>query len=96
MRHFHKPLTIESVSQEVGLNKMALTTGFRQLFGISVHDCLQKIRMEHAYRLFFQDDTCSIGQVAHAVGYRHHCNFSTAFQAFFLECSPRSARTHDP
>jgi AraC-like DNA-binding protein len=88
---YAKPLTLDSISREVGINRMALTSGFRQLFGVSVYDCLQQIRMEHAYRLL-QDDAYTITQVAEAVGYRHPCNFSTAFRSFF-GCNPRDIRT---
>jgi AraC-like DNA-binding protein len=61
---------------------MALTSGFQRLFGMSVHDFLQKIRMERAYELL-HDDVQSIAQIAEAVGYQHACNFSTAFRAYF-------------
>jgi AraC family transcriptional activator of pyochelin receptor len=81
-RHYAEPITLERLSREVGLNKMALTSGFRRLFGMSVYDCLQQERMQHAYELL-QDDAYSIGQVAEAVGYAHSCNFSTAFRASF-------------
>jgi AraC-like DNA-binding protein len=74
----------------VGLNKKSLTRGFQRLFGTSVYDHLQKVRMERAQELL-QDDTSSISRVAEAVGYRHSCNFSTAFQAYF-GCTPQSTR----
>jgi AraC-like DNA-binding protein len=83
-------ITLERLSRDVGLNKMALTSGFREMFGLSVHDFLQKIRMERAYELL-QDDLHSIGWVAEAVGYNHPCNFSTAFHAYF-GCTPQSLR----
>jgi AraC-like DNA-binding protein len=89
-RHYAEPITLERISKEVGLNKMALTSGFRELFGMSVYDCLQKERMEHAYELL-QDQAYSIAQVAEAVGYGHSCNFSTAFRARY-GCTPQAAR----
>ena len=92
-RHYAEPVTLERISREVGLNKMALTSGFRQLFGMSVYDCLQKVRMERAYELL-QDEEHPIARVAEAVGYRHSCNFSTAFHAYF-GCTPQSVRQQD-
>lgn len=89
-RHYAEGITLERISREVGLNKMALTSGFRQLFGMTVYDCLQKERMERAYELL-QDGTRTIAQIAEAVGYRHPCNFSTAFHAYF-GCTPQHAR----
>jgi AraC-like DNA-binding protein len=92
-RHYGETITLERICREVGLNKMALTTGFRQLYGITVHDCLQKVRMERAYELL-QDDSHPIARIAEAVGYRHSCNFSTAFHAHF-GCTPQSVRQAD-
>lgn len=89
-RHYDEPLTLTYIAREVGLNKMALTSGFREFFGMSVHDCLHKLRMERAYELL-QDNQYPIGQVAEAVGYRHSCNFSTAFHSYF-GCTPKAAR----
>jgi AraC-like DNA-binding protein len=89
-RHYAESMTLDRIAREVGLNKMALTSGFRELFGVSVHGCLQKLRMERAYALLQEQDR-SIRQVAEAVGYRHPCNFSTAFHAHF-GCTPQAAR----
>jgi AraC-like DNA-binding protein len=89
-RHYAQGLTLERISKEVGLNRMALTSGFRELFGMSVYDCLLKERMEHAYELL-QDKTNTVGQVAEAVGYGHSCNFSTAFHEYF-GCTPQQVR----
>lgn len=82
MRRYAESLTLERIARDVGLNRLALTNGFRQMFGMSVHDCLQKIRMERAYELL-QSNGQSIGEIAELVGYRHACNFSTAFHAYF-------------
>src|SRR5579871_1455546 len=40
-QHYAEAITLDRISREVGLNKMALTSGFRQLFGMSVYDCIQ-------------------------------------------------------
>ena len=92
-QNYAEPITLERISREAGLNKMALTSGFRQLFGMSVYDCIQKARMERAYELL-QDESQPIVLVAEAVGYRHACNFSTAFHAYY-GCTPQSARQHE-
>jgi AraC-like DNA-binding protein len=82
-QHYAEQLTLERVSRTVGVNRMALSTGFRELFGITVHDYLQRVRMQRAYELLQGQDSPSIKQVAEAVGYRHASNFSTAFHAYF-------------
>jgi AraC-like DNA-binding protein len=89
-QRYAEDITLELVSRTVGLNKMALTHGFRQLFGMSVYDCLQRVRMERAYELL-RNPKSTVGSVADAVGYRHSCNFSTAFRAYF-GCTPQNSR----
>jgi AraC family transcriptional activator of pyochelin receptor len=89
-RRYAEPITLEKVSREVGLNRLALTSGFRQLFQISVYDYLQKERMERAYELLQQEGN-TVASVAAAVGFSHPCNFSTAFRAHF-GCTPTQAR----
>lgn len=89
-RRYAEAITLERISKEVSLNKMALTSGFRRLFGMSVYDYLQKQRLERAYELL-QDESYTIARVAEAVGYTHACNFSTAFRAHF-GCTPQKAR----
>ena len=89
-RDYRNPLTVHRISRQVGLNKMALTSGFRRLYGMSVYDFLQKVRMERAYELL-QDPTTTIKHASATVGYRHPCNFSTAFSAYY-GCTPESLR----
>jgi AraC-like DNA-binding protein len=90
-RCYANEITLEKLSKAVGVNRMALTSGFKHLFGLSVHDFLHRIRMERAFELL-QDPAHSILEVAEAVGYSHPSTFSTAFHCYF-GCSPRHART---
>jgi AraC-like DNA-binding protein len=89
-QRYADPLTIEQISKEVGLNRLALMSGFKQLFSMSVYDYLQRERMEKAFALL-QDEGNSITRVAEAVGFKHPCNFSTAFHGYF-GCTPQKAR----
>jgi len=74
--------TLERLAKEAGLSKTALTQGFRQLFGLSVFEFLLQCRMQRAYELL-QYKCCSMLDIAQAVGYEHHCNFSTAFRQYY-------------
>jgi len=89
-RRYEEDLTLEQVAREVALNRTALSAGFRRLFGMSVHDWLYKVRMEHAHALL-HEGARSIAQVADAVGYSQHSTFSTAFRSYF-GCSPHNVR----
>jgi AraC-like DNA-binding protein len=92
-KRYAEDLTLDSIAREVGLNRMALTSGFRRLFAMSVHECLERRRMEEALRLL-QEGTDSISRIAEAVGYSHLSTFSAAFHAYF-GCSPKTMRTTD-
>jgi AraC-like DNA-binding protein len=94
MRRYADAITLDQIAKDVCLNRMALTSGFRELFGTSVYDFLQKVRMERAYDLL-QEPEYSIANVAEAVGYGHSCNFSTAFHSYF-GCTPQNARRKTP
>lgn len=89
-RHYSQHLTLGEIARQVGLNRMALTSGFRSLFGMTVYDCLQKERLERGFELL-QDLSRTVAEIAEAVGYCHSCNFSTAFRAHF-GCTPQEAR----
>jgi len=90
-RYYAQEITLERLSRKLGINRMILTTGFREMFGITVHDYLQKVRMQHAYDLLQSEDISSIRHVAEAVGYKHASSFSVAFHAYF-GFSPRKLR----
>jgi len=88
---YAEPVSLQGLSREVGLNRVSLSVGFRQLFGITAYEYLQKQRMERAYELL-QEQESSVSQIAAAVGFGHSCNFSTAFHAYF-GCTPQQARS---
>jgi AraC-like DNA-binding protein len=88
--NFAQDLTLARLARAVGLNRFTLTSGFRKLFSCSVHDFVQKLRMERAYELLLEDEL-PITRVADMVGYVHSCNFSTAFRSFY-GYSPKQIR----
>ena len=91
VRHCAEAMTLERISREVGLNRMALTSGFHRLFGMSVPECLQEVRIERASELL-RDGTQSIAQSAGAVGYEHSCIFSTTVIRALFGHSPQKIR----
>ena len=86
-KYYAESMTLSVISHHVGLSKTALTSGFSQLFGMTVFDYIQQVRMSHAYQLL-QDKEQPITQIANAVGYSYTSNFSTAFRSYF-GCSPK-------
>ncbi len=76
------PPTVQALGLRVGLNRNKLFYGFRSLFGQNISEYLQSRRIEEGYRLLTATDV-PISEIAAQIGFRHQCNFSTAFKASF-------------
>lgn len=72
--------TLASLSRHVGLNRRALTEGFRALFGVTVGEYLTAHRMKVASELLEQG--VPVARVAEQVGYQDRTSFSRAFHRF--------------
>lgn len=81
--------TLAELARRVGLNRNKLTRGFRELFGESVQEFGQRLRMQRARELV--GGGMPAGEVAARVGYLHQSSFTQAFSAFF-GMSPRELR----
>lgn len=84
------PPTVPELAKRVGLNRTKLMQGFKHLFGETVFDYSQRVRLNHARRLL-TDTELPISDIAAAVGYEHQSSFTVAFKACFGH-SPREAR----
>ncbi|MDR3510764.1 MAG: AraC family transcriptional regulator [Caulobacteraceae bacterium] len=74
------PPTVANLCQRVGINRNKLYYGFKSLFRVSVSEYVQQCKIELGHRLVTTSDL-PISDIAAAVGFRHQCNFSTAFKA---------------
>lgn len=88
--NFLKPPTIAELAKTVGTNEAKLMHSFKQLFGQTVFDFAQRLRMEKAKELLEGTDH-SITEIAFQVGYEYSSNFTTAFKRFY-GVTPRTAR----
>lgn len=73
---------IRDVARAVGLSESKLKQDFKQRFGITVFDYGHECRMRHARELLLTKGL-SVGEAAHAIGYRHHASFTAAFREFY-------------
>ena len=87
---FHDPPSIEELAQQVGINRNKLFYGFKSLSGRTISKYLQELRLKKGYELLVKSET-NIGEIADRVGFKHQCNFSTAFRHFF-GVTPNSLR----
>lgn len=84
------PPTIETLGRQVGMNEAKLMRCFKQLFGQTIFDFAQHLRMTEAKKLLETTDR-SITEIAFDVGYEYSSNFATAFKRHF-GITPRAAR----
>lgn len=77
-----KPLSLRMLSKAVAINEFKLKAGFRQIFGMSVFDCLQEARMEKARELILTTND-PLKQICVLSGYPRITNFITAFRKRF-------------
>jgi AraC-like DNA-binding protein len=79
---FVSPPTIGELARHIGLNEAKLMHDFKQLFGQTIFDFTQNLRMDQAKRLLETTER-SITEIAFDVGYEYSSNFTTAFKRRF-------------
>jgi len=84
------PLKVAELAGRVGMNESRMMQLFKRLFGETVFDFSQRVRMEFAAKLLEATDR-SITDIAFEVGYDYPSNFTTAFKRHF-GVPPRSVR----
>lgn len=77
-----KPLSLRMLSKAAAINEFKLKAGFKQLFGLSVFDCLQEARMEKARELLLTTNE-PLKNICVLSGYPRMTNFITAFRKKF-------------
>jgi LacI family transcriptional regulator len=88
--HATSGIGVEDVMREVPISRRMLERRFRKAMGRSLHDEIQRVRIEHAKRLLLETDL-DVLEVALASGYQSQSYFSRRFAA--LEgCAPAKYR----
>jgi AraC-like DNA-binding protein len=77
-----EPPTIARLAREVGINRTKLAAGFKQMFGETVFNYSQQVRLRVAHSLLGETDM-AVSAIASAVGYESHSSFSVAFKSRF-------------
>ncbi len=77
---YMRPITVESIADDLRLDRRYLARIFKASMGISVQEYLIKVRMEQAERLL--RDGLSVSMTAELVGYNDPFNFSKMFKKY--------------
>lgn len=78
-REFEQMLTIKEISKRVAINECYLKKGFKAMFGKTINEFQQHLRIEKAKTLL-QTEGYSVSDVANVLGYSSISHFSTAFK----------------
>jgi AraC-like DNA-binding protein len=78
-QHIGDPLTIKELARKVAMNECYLKKGFKEVFGTTIFDFYQQLRMEHA-KYLLHDKSFSVTDVSSMLGYSSISHFSAAFK----------------
>lgn len=81
-RHFRKPMKITEIADRLNVSRRLLDIRFREIMGTSIHDELERLRMEEAQRLLADTDL-GVWQIASSCGYNTEMAFRKAFHRNF-------------
>lgn len=82
LRYPERAHTLQSVASEFGLNRNKLARLFKEAFGLSFYQCLQRERLQLAWTLLSRS-THKMAHVASSAGYRDPTSFARAFRKHF-------------
>jgi transcriptional regulator GlxA family with amidase domain len=76
------PPSVDALARQVGLSRRRLQQGFRLIYGRTVCDIRDTLRMGLAHELVV-DSTMPMIEIAMETGYEHPASFTRAFRAAF-------------
>ena len=85
------PISLTQLCARTRMNRNKLHSGFKQQFGVSIHEYQTERRMQAALTLL-QTTDLPIAQIAERSGYGEPTNFTAAFKKHF-DSLPREVRT---
>lgn len=76
---FEQMLSIKELSRRVAINECYLKKGFKAMFGKTINEFQQQLRISKAKKLL-QTEGLTVSEVANTLGYSSISHFSTAFK----------------
>jgi AraC-like DNA-binding protein len=78
LSHYIDSPTIKQIAHFCATNESKLKKLFKQTYEITIHEYIQKLKLEKA-NLLLKDKILNIGEIANEVGYKHQGYFSKLF-----------------
>jgi AraC-like DNA-binding protein len=80
-KHLDNPdLSVEMLSQEVGLSRVHIHRKMKDLTHQTTRDFIKNIRLQQAATLLQQNPSLTVSDVAYKVGFQNLSHFSTSFK----------------
>ncbi|MDT3426579.1 AraC-like DNA-binding protein [Paenibacillus forsythiae] len=77
--HYAEGITVEKVSEYVGIDRTHFTKQYRKAYGITPIQFIQELKMKEA-RALLEQTSYTLSEIAHSVGYPDIFSFSKAFK----------------
>ena len=90
-RYADPDLDLETVVSETGVNRNKINDILKAEMGYTFIGYLNKLRLTEASRLFVENTSASIAEIAYSVGYRNSSYFSKLFREEY-QCTPKAFR----
>jgi len=78
LKSFSNPPTIHSLAHICATNESKLKKVFKKVYNITIHNYVQKLRLEEA-NILLKEQNLTIGEISKKVGYSHQGHFSKLF-----------------
>ena len=78
-RNYMREVSLNALAKIACMSQNKLTGSFKQVYGLTITEYIQKLRIETAKELLLNSSR-SIGEVANTVGYKLHGSFSETFK----------------
>ncbi|MCG8472275.1 MAG: AraC family transcriptional regulator [Desulfobacterales bacterium] len=85
------PPSIAALARETGINETKLKRGFKELYGVTIFECLRKHKMEMA-RIYLNEKALNVSEAAWEVGYCNVSHFIRAYRNQFGESPGQQIR----
>lgn len=85
-------LDLETVSQQVAMNKTKLNDILKEEIGLTFNAYLNKLRLTEAARLLAENNDMNIAEVAFSVGYNNASYFNRLFKIEY-GCAPKAFKS---